>query len=126
MLPPLHLTRGDAGAKIAAAPHHDRRRNAEVGGQEQFYLEGQIAYAVPKEMDGMLVYSSTQHPSEMQQVVAHVLGWPAHNVLCECRRMGGGFGGKESQSALFACVAALAAGSCCARSNCVPTATTIS
>ena len=57
----------------------------------------------------MLVYSSTQHPSEMQQVVAHMLGWPAHNVVCECRRMGGGFGGKESQSALFACVAALAA-----------------
>ncbi|CAH2791854.1 MAG: Xanthine dehydrogenase, molybdenum binding subunit (EC [uncultured Paraburkholderia sp.] len=48
-------------------------------------------------MDGMLVYSSTQHPSEMQQVVAHMLGWPAHNVVCECRRMGGGFGGKESR-----------------------------
>ncbi|MBW9103628.1 xanthine dehydrogenase molybdopterin binding subunit [Paraburkholderia phenoliruptrix] len=108
VLPPLHLTRGEPAAKIAGAPHRISG-TFEVGGQEQFYLEGQVAYAVPKEMDGMLVYSSTQHPSEMQQVVAHMLGWPAHNVVCECRRMGGGFGGKESQSALFACVAALAA-----------------
>ncbi|HLX01098.1 MAG TPA: xanthine dehydrogenase molybdopterin binding subunit [Trinickia sp.] len=108
VLPPLHLTRGTPAAKIASAPHRVAR-TFEVGGQEQFYLEGQVAYAVPKEMDGMLVYSSTQHPSEMQQVVAHMLGWPTHNVICECRRMGGGFGGKESQSALFACVAALAA-----------------
>ena len=108
VLPPLHLKRGEPAAKIAAAPHKIHG-TFEVGGQEQFYLEGQIAYAVPKEMDGMLVYSSTQHPSEMQQVVAHMLGWPAHGVVCECRRMGGGFGGKESQSALFACIAALAA-----------------
>jgi xanthine dehydrogenase large subunit len=108
VLPPLHLTRGEPAAKIAAAPHRIAD-SFEVGGQEQFYLEGQVAYAIPKEMDGMLVYSSTQHPSEMQQVVAHMLGWPAHGVVCECRRMGGGFGGKESQSALFACVAALAA-----------------
>ncbi|MCC8395099.1 xanthine dehydrogenase molybdopterin binding subunit [Paraburkholderia sp. MMS20-SJTR3] len=108
VLPPLHLRRGDPDAKIAAAPHR-LQGTFEVGGQEQFYLEGQIAYALPKEMDGMLVYSSTQHPSEMQQVVAHMLDWPAHSVVCECRRMGGGFGGKESQSALFACVAALAA-----------------
>ena len=108
VLPPLHLTRGAPDEKIANAPHR-LRGTFEVGGQEQFYLEGQVAYAVPKEMDGMLVYSSTQHPSEMQQVVAHMLGWPTHSVLCECRRMGGGFGGKESQSALFACVAALAA-----------------
>ncbi|WP_207002974.1 xanthine dehydrogenase molybdopterin binding subunit [Trinickia mobilis] len=108
VLPPLHLTRGTPDAKIASAPHRVAR-TFEVGGQEQFYLEGQVAYAVPKELDGMLVYSSTQHPSEMQQVVAHMLGWPTHNVVCECRRMGGGFGGKESQSALFACAAALAA-----------------
>ena len=108
VLPPLHLKRGEPAAKIAAAPHQIKE-TFEVGGQEQLYLEGQVAYAIPKEMDGMLVYSSTQHPSEMQQVVAHMLGWPAHSVVCECRRMGGGFGGKESQSALFACVAALAA-----------------
>ncbi|TDN68908.1 xanthine dehydrogenase molybdopterin binding subunit [Paraburkholderia sp. BL10I2N1] len=108
VLPPLHLTRGAPVEKIASAPHRIKD-TFEVGGQEQFYLEGQVAYALPKEMDGMLVYSSTQHPSEMQHVVAHMLGWPTHNVICECRRMGGGFGGKESQSALFACVAALAA-----------------
>ncbi|HVE06801.1 MAG TPA: xanthine dehydrogenase molybdopterin binding subunit [Paraburkholderia sp.] len=108
VLPPLHLTRGDPAAQIAAAPYR-LAGSFEVGGQEQFYLEGQVAYAIPREMNGMLVYSSTQHPSEMQQVVAHMLGWPTHSVVCECRRMGGGFGGKESQSALFACVAALAA-----------------
>jgi xanthine dehydrogenase large subunit len=108
VLPPLHLTRGAPAAKIAAAPHR-LQGEFEVGGQEQFYLEGQIAYAIPKEGAGMLVYSSTQHPSEMQQVVARMLGWPAHSVVCECRRMGGGFGGKESQSAVFACIAALAA-----------------
>ncbi|MFD1555510.1 xanthine dehydrogenase molybdopterin binding subunit [Paraburkholderia silviterrae] len=108
VLPPLRLTRGEPAARIAAAPHRIAGTFA-VGGQEQFYLEGQVAYALPEEQDGMLVYSSTQHPSEMQQLVAHLLDWPAHRVMCECRRMGGGFGGKESQSGLFACVAALAA-----------------
>ncbi|MEJ8795084.1 xanthine dehydrogenase molybdopterin binding subunit [Trinickia caryophylli] len=108
VLPPLNLVRGTPAEKIAAAPRR-LQGEFEVGGQEQFYLEGQIAYAVPKEGASLLVYSSTQHPSEMQQVVAHMLGWPAHRVVCECRRMGGGFGGKESQSAVFACVAALAA-----------------
>ncbi|ALL66070.1 xanthine dehydrogenase, molybdenum binding subunit apoprotein [Paraburkholderia caribensis MBA4] len=108
VLPPLHLKRGAPAEKIAQAPHRIAG-TFEVGGQEQFYLEGQVAYAVPKEMDGMLVYSSTQHPSEMQHVVAHMFGWPTHSVMCECRRMGGGFGGKESQSALFACAASLAA-----------------
>ncbi|HEY6354983.1 MAG TPA: xanthine dehydrogenase molybdopterin binding subunit, partial [Burkholderiaceae bacterium] len=81
----------------------------EVGGQEQFYLEGQISYAMPKEAGGMHVYCSTQHPSEMQHLVAHALQLHANQVQVECRRMGGGFGGKESQSALFACVAAVAA-----------------
>src|SRR5690606_3427100 len=81
----------------------------ELGGQEQFYLEGQIAYAIPQEDRGMWVHSSTQHPTEMQHAVAHALGLSAHHVKIECRRMGGGFGGKESQSAVFACVAAVAA-----------------
>jgi len=108
VLAPLRLVRGSPVERIAAAPHRLAGTFA-VGGQEQFYLEGQVAYALPQEQTGMLVYSSTQHPSEMQQVIAHELGWPAHCVSCECRRMGGGFGGKESQSALFACVAALAA-----------------
>ena len=110
VLPPQHLTRGSPSARIAAAPHR-LAGEFEVGGQEQFYLEGQAAYAIPAELDGVHVYSSTQHPSEMQAVVAHMLDRPAHSVVCECRRMGGGFGGKESQSAVFACVAALA----CAR-----------
>ena len=108
VVPPMHLNRGDAAAAIAQAPHRLSGEWA-VGGQEQFYLEGQISYAMPQEDRGMLVHCSTQHPSEMQQLVMHALGWQAHQVQVVCRRMGGGFGGKESQSALFACVAAIAA-----------------
>ena len=112
VLAPMHLVRasreGGARAAIAAAPHR-LEGSFEVGGQEQFYLEGQISYAIPKEGGGMLVHCSTQHPSEMQHLVAHCLQRHAHDVQVECRRMGGGFGGKESQSALFACVAAIGA-----------------
>jgi len=107
-VPPMHLQRGDAHAAIARAPHR-LTDVLKVGGQEQFYLEGQISYAIPREDDAMQVYCSTQHPSEMQHLIAHALGVHAHRVLVECRRMGGGFGGKESQSALFACIAAVAA-----------------
>ncbi len=108
VLPPMHLARGDAAAAIAAAPHR-LQGTWSVGGQEQFYLEGQISYAIPRENGGMFVHCSTQHPSEMQHLVANCLGLKSHRVQVECRRMGGGFGGKESQSALFACVAAVAA-----------------
>jgi xanthine dehydrogenase large subunit len=108
VVPPMHLSRGDARAALAAAPHRFKD-TLSVGGQEQFYLEGQISYAIPLEDDTMLVHCSTQHPSEMQQVVAHMLALSVNQVQVQCRRMGGGFGGKESQSALFACVAALAA-----------------
>jgi xanthine dehydrogenase large subunit len=108
VVPPMHLSRGDAATALAAAPHR-LKLEFDVGGQEQFYLEGQISYALPQEDGGMKVFCSTQHPSEMQHLVAHALHRPAHAVLVECRRMGGGFGGKESQSALFACVAAIAA-----------------
>lgn len=112
VIPPLHLKRESApGAlprALARAPHRLQGR-FEVGGQEQFYLEGQIAYARPLEDRGVLVQCSTQHPTEMQHAVAHALGLHAHHVRVECRRMGGGFGGKESQSALFACLAAMAA-----------------
>jgi xanthine dehydrogenase large subunit len=108
VLPPMHLTRGDAQAALATAPH-TLKASFEVGGQDQFYLEGQVSYALPQEDGGMKVLCSTQHPSEMQHAVAHALHRPAHAVQVECRRMGGGFGGKESQSALFACVAAVAA-----------------
>ena len=108
VLPPMRLVRGDPHAALASSP---RRLSGEwfVGGQEQFYLEGQISYAIPKEGDCMHLYCSTQHPSEMQRVIAHALAVPAHRVTCEVRRMGGGFGGKESQSAIFACIAAIAA-----------------
>ncbi|WP_418646971.1 xanthine dehydrogenase molybdopterin binding subunit [Thauera butanivorans] len=108
VLPPMQLVRGDPAACLAAAPHRLAGR-WQVGGQEQFYLEGQISYAVPREDGCIHLWCSTQHPTEMQQVVGHALGLAANQVVVEMRRMGGGFGGKESQSALFACVAALAA-----------------
>jgi len=108
VVPPMHLARGDARSAIDAAPHR-LKDQLSIGGQEQFYLEGQISYAVPLEDDTLLVHCSTQHPTEMQHAVAHALELHANQVQVQCRRMGGGFGGKESQSALFACVAALAA-----------------
>jgi xanthine dehydrogenase large subunit len=108
VLPPMRLARGEPAAAFDAAPHKVKGE-LYVGGQEQFYLEGQIAYAIPKEDHGMQVLCSTQHPSEMQHVVAHALGLHSHHVTVECRRMGGGFGGKESQSALWAAAAAIAA-----------------
>ncbi|MBC7625434.1 MAG: xanthine dehydrogenase molybdopterin binding subunit [Aeromicrobium sp.] len=108
VLPPIHRVRGDPAAALAAAPRR-LKGTFSVGGQEQFYLEGQISYAVPKENAGMHVWCSTQHPTEMQHMVAHALNLQSNQVVVEVRRMGGGFGGKESQSALFACVAAVAA-----------------
>jgi xanthine dehydrogenase large subunit len=108
VLPPVHVVRGDAAAAIEAAPHR-LRGAACAGGQDHFYLEGQIALAVPREQGGMHVYASTQHPGEVQHMVAHALAISAHDVVVECRRMGGAFGGKETQMSLFACVAALVA-----------------
>ncbi|MDM5176493.1 xanthine dehydrogenase molybdopterin binding subunit [Massilia sp. DJPM01] len=108
VLPPMRLARGDYQAAFEKAPR-SVKGELYVGGQEQFYLEGQISYAIPKEDKGMLVLCSTQHPSEMQHVVAHALGLHSHNIVVECRRMGGGFGGKESQSALWAAASAIAA-----------------
>jgi xanthine dehydrogenase large subunit len=108
VLPTVTLERGDWRAALAAAPHRLSGR-FRVGGQEQFYLEGQVAYALPQEDGGMLVHSSTQHPGEVQMVVAHALGVGAHRVKVECRRMGGGFGGKETQAALPAAAAAVMA-----------------
>jgi xanthine dehydrogenase large subunit len=108
VVPPMRLARGDAQAAIAAAPQRFKD-SLSVGGQEQFYLEGQISYAMAQEDGQLLVHCSTQHPTEMQHAVAHALGRVANQVQVQCRRMGGGFGGKESQSALPACVAALAA-----------------
>ncbi len=107
VVPPMRMARGDAAQALAEAPHK-LQGHIQLGGQEQFYLEGQISYAIPQE-GGMLVHCSTQHPSEMQHAVAHALHLHAHQVQVTCRRMGGGFGGKESQSAVFACIAAIAA-----------------
>jgi xanthine dehydrogenase large subunit len=108
VLPPMRLRRGDYEAAFKVAPH-SVKGEFYVGGQEQFYLEGQISYAIPKEDKTMLVLCSTQHPSEMQHIVAHALGVHSHSVVVECRRMGGGFGGKESQSGLWAACASIAA-----------------
>ena len=107
-LPPVVVQRGDAASALARAPH-TLRGTLEVGGQEHFYLEGQIAYVLPQEQNQWLVYSSTQHPGEAQHWVAHALGIDHHAVRVECRRMGGGFGGKETQSGHLAVWAAVAA-----------------
>lgn len=112
VVPPVHLVRQSSDGALErgfrSAPHR-LGGSFSLGGQEQFYLEGQISYAIPTENDGLHVLCSTQHPSEMQHLIAGALRWRSHQVLVECRRMGGGFGGKESQSALFACTAAIAA-----------------
>ncbi len=108
VLPPVQLRRGDADRALQSSTHQ-MRGDISVGGQEQFYLEGQISYVAPKEGGCFHLWCSTQHPSEMQQVVAHALDIDFNQVVVEMRRMGGGFGGKESQSARFACIAAVAA-----------------
>jgi xanthine dehydrogenase large subunit len=108
VMPDYAFGRGDVPAGIAAA-EHSLAGTLQIGGQEHFYLEGQVALAVPGEDGDMFVLSSTQHPSEVQHVVARVLGLRDHAVTCEVRRMGGGFGGKESQASQWAALAALAA-----------------
>ncbi|HYF55533.1 MAG TPA: xanthine dehydrogenase molybdopterin binding subunit [Salinarimonas sp.] len=108
VLPDYAFGRGDAGAAIDAAPVRIEG-SLRVGGQEHFYLEGQVALAIPGEEGDVHVHSSTQHPTEVQHVVARVLDIPDAFVTCEVRRMGGGFGGKESQATQWAAIAALAA-----------------
>jgi xanthine dehydrogenase large subunit len=107
-VPGRTMTRGDAEAAIAAAP---RRLSGRIvmGGQEHFYLEGQAALALPGEGPEMIVWSSTQHPTETQAMVAHLLDVPANAITASVRRMGGGFGGKETQANQTACLAALVA-----------------
>ena len=108
VLPPVHVRRGDAAQALKTAKHR-LSGTLEVGGQEHFYLEGQIAYVVPLEQNQWLVHSSTQHPGEVQHWVSHALGVDNHAVRVECRRMGGGFGGKETQAGHMAVWAAIAA-----------------
>jgi xanthine dehydrogenase large subunit len=105
--PPLTLKRGDAASAIKKAPKRVKGK-MRVGGQEHFYLEGHIAMAIPGEDQDVTVYCSTQHPSEVQHMVGHALGVPSHAVTVEIRRMGGGFGGKETQGNQFAALAAIA------------------
>ena len=105
---PLTFQRGDAAAAVAAAPKRVTGR-MRVGGQEHFYLEGQVSLAVPGEDDEVTVYCSTQGPSETQHMIAHALGVANHAVTVEVRRMGGGFGGKETQANQCAALVAIAA-----------------
>jgi xanthine dehydrogenase large subunit len=108
LTPPQIMKRGDVDAALKSAKH---RLSGELrcGGQDHFYLEGQIALAIPGEGRDMHVFSSTQHPTEVQHGVAHLLGIPFNAVTCEVRRMGGGFGGKESQATMIAGIAAVLA-----------------
>ncbi|MBX9942966.1 MAG: xanthine dehydrogenase molybdopterin binding subunit, partial [Reyranella sp.] len=105
---PSTLSRGDPEAALKTAPH---RLSAEfsVGGQEHFYLEGQIAFAQPGEDGDIVVHSSTQHPTEVQHIAARLLGCDFNRVTAVVRRLGGGFGGKESNASWVAGAAALAA-----------------
>jgi xanthine dehydrogenase large subunit len=105
---PVIWQKGDAARAIDSAPHRVEGR-FEVGGQEHFYLEGQVAACLPLEGGDMLIHSSTQHPTEIQHKVAHALHLPMSAVRVEVRRMGGGFGGKESQGNALAIACALAA-----------------
>jgi xanthine dehydrogenase large subunit len=111
VLPPGRVRRGEADAAALAIAHAPHRVQGElrIGGQEHFYLEGQIAYVVPREDGQLFIHSSTQHPGDVQHQVRAALGLPDADIVVECRRMGGGFGGKESQAAWFAVAAAVAA-----------------
>ena len=106
VLPQHRLLMGDPDAAIEKAPHQ-LSGEIYVRGQEHFYLEGQISEARLTEDGGIHVISSSQHPSEIQKLVAEVLAIPLHRVVAEVRRMGGGFGGKESQAAPLACMASV-------------------
>ena len=106
--PPHVMKQGDAASALAKAKHR-RSARMEIGGQDHFYLEGQITFAVPQEDGDVLLHCSTQHPSEVQHNIANVLGRPANAVTVEVRRMGGGFGGKETQASQWAALAAIVA-----------------
>jgi xanthine dehydrogenase large subunit len=108
VLPDYEFGRGDAPGALKAAPRR-LEGTLHIGGQEHFYLEGQAAFAIPGEGREMLVHSSTQDPTEVQHIVARILAIPDAFVTVETRRMGGAFGGKESQACAWAAIAALGA-----------------
>lgn len=105
---PMQLLQGDAEAALEAAPHRVRG-NVDVGGQEHFYLEGQVSLALIREDGDVHIHCATQDPSSVQHLVARVLGRDANAVTVEVRRMGGAFGGKETGATQFAAIAALVA-----------------
>ena len=106
--PVRKIDRGRVDENLARSPHR-LSGTFTSGGQEQFYLESQAAIAYPGEQGQLVVHSSTQNPTEIQSVVAEVLGLGQHQVVCSCKRMGGAFGGKETQAAVPALMAALVA-----------------
>ncbi len=108
VLKSVEMRCGDAAAALAAAAHR-LQGQVRMGGQDHFYLEGHVSLAIPGEDGDVLVHCSTQHPTEAQHNVARVLGRPDNAVTVEVRRMGGGFGGKETQGAQWAALAALTA-----------------
>jgi xanthine dehydrogenase large subunit len=108
VLKPMTMQRGDLDAAFAAASH-TVEGSARAGGQDHFYLETHVAQAEPTEEDEMRVISSTQHPTEVQHIVSRLLGVPYAAITVEVRRMGGAFGGKESQASLIAGMAAVLA-----------------
>ncbi|UTV98051.1 xanthine dehydrogenase molybdopterin binding subunit [Marinomonas rhizomae] len=108
VLPTHTISCGDAKGALESAPNK-LKSDLYIKGQEHFYLEGQISVATPNEGGGVQVFASSQHPAEVQKLVARVLGLPVAQVLVEVRRMGGGFGGKESQAAVLGCMAAVLA-----------------
>ena len=108
VLPDYEFGRGDIEGALAASPHR-LEGMFRIGGQEHFYLEGQASLAIPGEGTEMLVHASTQDPTEVQHIVARILAVPDAFVSVETRRMGGGFGGKESQACAWAAIAALGA-----------------
>jgi len=108
VMPAKGITRGNASEAIAKAPRKVKG-STETGQQEQFYMEGQITYAVPREDGQLTLYSSTQHPDGNQREAAAALNLSTNDVEVICRRMGGGFGGKEGNASIFSQSAALAA-----------------
>ena len=109
LCPPRKIERGEVDAALESSPHRLEGELA-IGGQDHFYLESHAAIVRPGEDRTFTVHSSTQHPSEVQAMVAEVMGVPFNHVTCVCKRMGGGFGGKETQAAPPAMMAALVAG----------------
>ena len=108
VVPSETMVRGDPDNALAGAAHRLQGRTG-TGAQDQFYLEGHVSMALPQEDGGMRIYSSTQHPDEVQTLIANATRRSAKDIVVICRRMGGAFGGKESQAALIALIAALMA-----------------